>query len=370
MAEEHSQPDGYPIDGATEVEPASVETPPPRKRGCLRVGCLIVLGGFLCIVLAGRLFSLLEPPWRLATGWWSFLARWHEAGGAILWNDVALAGCLLLILGVGGHSFARWIARSRDFDGWRGGTTAKSVAGLLTASVAGIALLGIAHQVFWIATSKSRMTESVWRDMIQRSETRSRLREVSTGLEAYLEAHGEFPVGGMFRDDGTPMHSWATKLLPFLSDETEALAAGIDLHSPWNSDANREAMQQHVRQLNVKRKGADKTEDGYATSRFAANSHLLRSNQAFRIADVSDGLSETVFLGDVRFRHKAWGDPTNTRDLTLGINQRADGFGSEFIGVATFLMGDGSVRFLSERTDPAVLKALATPNGGESAGDF
>ncbi len=369
MAREHLPPDSQPVVEAIEVQPVSSESP-PRKRGCQRIGFLTMLGGFVFLLLANGLLSLLEPPWRLATGWWSFLARWREAGGEILWNDVAFATCLLLILGIGGHSFARWIARSREFERWGSRSTAKSVAAVLTASVAGIALLGITHQLFWIRTSKSRMTESTWRDMIQRSENKSRLREVSKGLEAYGEAHGDFPVRGMFHDDGTPMHSWSTQLLPFLSDETEALAADIDLHSPWNSDANREAMQQHVGLLNVKREGVDKTADGYATSRFAANSQLFRPHQTLRLADVSDGLTDTVFVGDVRFRHKAWGDPTNTRDLTLGINQRADGFGSEFIGAATFLMGDGSVRFLSERTDPTVLKALATPDGGEPAGDF
>lgn len=35
----------------------------------------------------------------------------------------------------------------------------------------------------------------------------------------------------------------------------------------------------------------------------------------------------------------------------------------------TFVMADGSVRFVSERISPAVLRALATPRGGELVGD-
>jgi hypothetical protein len=33
-------------------------------------------------------------------------------------------------------------------------------------------------------------------------------------------------------------------------------------------------------------------------------------------------------------------------------------------------LADGSVRFVSENIDPAVLKALATPAGGEMIGEF
>ena len=34
------------------------------------------------------------------------------------------------------------------------------------------------------------------------------------------------------------------------------------------------------------------------------------------------------------------------------------------------LMADGSVRFLSAQTDPALLKKLATVDGGEAVGDY
>ena len=356
------------MEDQAETELIHIE-PSSRKGGCRMIGCLFLFGGFFCLILASSLWMvvlpLLEPPWRLATGWWSFLNRWRSTGGAVVWSDLALASVLLAALTAGSHWLARWIARHQEVASWKFRTTAKSVGAVLAVSLAGIALLGIAHQIFWIATSKSRMTHSTGHEIRGRMQSQNYLRGIALTLHEYERLHREFPPGGSFGEDGRPNHSWVTFLLPYWSEETGGLVDEIDPDVPWDSDINRPAMQKSVRLLNVHSQGPSHTSDGYATSHFAANSFLFWPNQSMTKSDVSDGIANTVFLGDVRFRHKAWGDPTNTRDLTLGINQHADGFGSNFAGGAHFLLGDGSVRFFSDKTDPAVLEAFATPAGGE-----
>ena len=85
-------------------------------------------------------------------------------------------------------------------------------------------------------------------------------------------------------------------------------------------------------------------------------------------ADIADGASDTIALMGVERRLGAWGagGDATVRPLTKKpyING-PDGFGSGqpdgmFVGMA-----DGSVRFLSQDIDPAVLEALATIHGGE-----
>ena len=87
----------------------------------------------------------------------------------------------------------------------------------------------------------------------------------------------------------------------------------------------------------------------------------------FRVARllVTDGTSNTVFAGEVKGTFRPWGDVINWRDLRLGINVSPDGFGGPFKGGCNLLLGDGSVRFVSDGISPEVLKALSTPKGNE-----
>jgi prepilin-type processing-associated H-X9-DG protein len=86
-------------------------------------------------------------------------------------------------------------------------------------------------------------------------------------------------------------------------------------------------------------------------------------------ASITDGPANTILAGEINSNFTPWGHPVNWRDPAKGLNQVPDGFGGppSRNGV-TFLMADGSVRFLHNRTSPEVLKALSTPAAGDGAG--
>ena len=77
---------------------------------------------------------------------------------------------------------------------------------------------------------------------------------------------------------------------------------------------------------------------------------------AMRPKDVTDGLSNTIFAGEVADHFQPWGNPINWRDPAKGINASPDGFGSPWPGGGLFPLMDGSVSFLNNAIDPAVLK--------------
>jgi hypothetical protein len=109
---------------------------------------------------------------------------------------------------------------------------------------------------------------------------------------------------------------------------------------------------------------------GYALTHYAGNSHVLKKNEALSLSDFTDGASSTVLAGDVSAGYQPWGSPENTRDPAAGLGASPTQFGSVHVGICQFLMGDGSVRAVSENVSPGVLKAIATPDGKEPAVDF
>ena len=65
-------------------------------------------------------------------------------------------------------------------------------------------------------------------------------------------------------------------------------------------------------------------------------------------------------------RPRPWGDPVNWRDPALGISHSADGFGGPFENVTQFVFADGHTHAISNKIDPAVLRALCTPAAGDA----
>jgi prepilin-type N-terminal cleavage/methylation domain-containing protein len=110
-----------------------------------------------------------------------------------------------------------------------------------------------------------------------------------------------------------------------------------------------------------------------------ANTGILYMGSGTRVADVSDGLSNTFLVGEQSWDdglHMSWPRSTSggstaemsycCRNLRYTLNSIKSGnlndisFGSEHPGGAQFLLGDGSVSFLSENTQLTILQAAAT----------
>ena len=124
---------------------------------------------------------------------------------------------------------------------------------------------------------------------------------------------------------------------------------------------------------------------------WSANTSSLRSafgiNRSARIADIKDGTSNTMLLIETPQQKDSTSfGPflqafTHTHFICTynrGINERykdkpypyAWGAGSKHTGGCQTLLGDGSVRFLSENIDRSLLRALESIRGGEVLGEF
>jgi prepilin-type processing-associated H-X9-DG protein len=192
--------------------------------------------------------------------------------------------------------------------------------------------------------------------------------------------------------------SWVVPLLPLFDQrlqDTASVYAQIDLSAPW--DAERHAAPARER-LTVLRCLGNPPEhgDGPAVTQYVGaggvgpdaatlpltlppagwppiappRAGCFRYDAPTPYAAITDGLSHSILFAEVSAELGPWlrGGPATVRTLDDGLATRAIGTGGQFggnhPGGANFAFADHSVRFLTDRTDPEVLKGLFTIAGG------
>ncbi|TWU14753.1 hypothetical protein CA54_36220 [Symmachiella macrocystis] len=208
--------------------------------------------------------------------------------------------------------------------------------------------------------------------------TETRLETIGTAIDRFYDRQRQFPAGGTFLEQpgakDRPMHGWMTALLPYMG--YEQLHKKINPSLPFDDAVNATALRTQVPEFLVA--GVEQTTsiNQYAAAHFAgvggqekdANGDTVhfgvfdKNSTVFR-QDVSDGLSNTLMAGQIPGNYPAWGEPSNWRRISQGLNRDQRGFGSPGGGDVLFLMADGSVRSLAADTDPRVLHSMSTRDG-------
>jgi prepilin-type N-terminal cleavage/methylation domain-containing protein len=255
---------------------------------------------------------------------------------------------------------------------------------------------------------------------------KNNLKQIGLALQSCHDAKGAFPVG--YYDptpwpqlDNGPGWGWGAYLLPYLEQDSlfRQINFDLDVGDPANAQARTTFLKvffcpsdELVNPITVTDGGsiswllaqasyvACNGNDG--VDDFTTPPHtgaFVRATKGYRIADVTDGLSNTLFVGDrtARLSYCTWaGGPTGALNPFL---QEPGNFGAEitllmchagstgpnspdvFDADSTFsphrtgvpfVFGDGSVHFLVNSISIPTWMALATLAGGEpiSAGDY
>ncbi len=298
----------------------------------------------------------------LLIGWAQFLIRvvpqldmdWRT-------SLAALIVFILSTLGVHWFAQAAWKARG-SVHHWKFNWSLSAILIVIVSFAAGICMIGVTHQTGWLLTSKQPaivVTEKVPYQMNKSS--RDQIRCLLLGLNNADE----------FSNSAGHKHSWATlAILGTWYSGCNDSGECIDLNLPWNDPKNRPLFRCTVNLLiNPEFPGAPiRDADGYGLAQYAGNSRALENGAIRPFKQFADGTANTLLIGEVNANFRPWGDPANVRDPARGINRSPHGFGGPpGTHGALFGMADGSVRFVSERVTPAVLRALATSDGGEPA---
>lgn len=341
---------------------------------------VLTLAGFMACLGVMLPFVI---GYHLLFGWVAYLKRVLSTQTLVIsqlvWLIVFLAlivVALHLLLKQGYH----WSQRLQStepgvvpLNSWPKQWTCSVLLFLLILVGSGLAVMEIGRQVWSMTTGDERLVTAYNSyNAARRSVSKNNLKQIGLALHNYHEFNDRLPPGGIFDRAGQPQHSWITQILPYT--DHASLYHKIDFQQPWTAEANRQPFQTKVNLFEIPNRSSternQKQLNGYMPADYAANAHIMNVNSGLNFKEIKDGLSNTLLVGEVNSGVKAWGDPTNFRDPILGVNDDPRGFRGANEGGAHFLLGDGSVRFINENIDPAVLKALATPNGGEDVSDF
>ena len=321
----------------------------------------------MLIVVAS--YATWEAAVAIVFGWASFIARVLPQV-RVYWPTIIMGVTAFSLFTVGLHWFLAQFRRAETPDGealprrWKFRWSAAIVAMVVVAFAAGISLVGIVHQVGWLANSQEPLVgETI--DGWLADDPRNSMKFVNLGILNTADVNdGRCPPSATFSPDGEPLHSWETAILPY----TTVMTRDIDKTQPWNAAVNQKYFKCVIPFFinTAFRAPALEDDEGYGLNHFSANRRLFTPEERVRFDEIKDGAANTIMMGEVNSDFSPWGRPNNVRDPAAGINRGPGTFGGPpNRGGAYFSMADGSVRLIAEDIDPAVLKALSTPAGGD-----
>ena len=196
------------------------------------------------------------------------------------------------------------------------------------------------------------------REAARRSQSSNNLKQIGLALHNYHDVFGSFPPAVVTNEDGKPLYSGRVLLLPFLNQQ--AIYNQFDKEKAWNSPENT-ALSQTVIPIFVDPSSATLPAGQTDYLFVSGKGAVFEAGKTTKISDITDGLSNTVVVVEVKNSGINWAEP---RDLTIGQPMSLPA--GNHPGGNNVLFGDGSVRFMSKSTGTTVIRSMATKDGGES----
>ena len=195
------------------------------------------------------------------------------------------------------------------------------------------------------------------REAARRMQSTNHVKQIVLALHNYHDVYGSFPPAIVTSDTGQPLYSGRVLLLPFM--EQSALYDQFDKTQAWDSPANSAISQTTILTFTDPSGGTQtpgRTDYLFVTGRGT----IFEGDRATKISEVTDGLSNTVIIVEVRNSGVNWAEP---RDLA--IEQPMALPAGNHPGGNVVGLGDGSVRFLSKTVSQSDVRGAATMAGGE-----
>lgn len=215
----------------------------------------------------------------------------------------------------------------------------------------------------------------------RRTQCRHQLRMIYLAMKAWHDREGRLPDTNIAEPDQPPL-SWRVALLPDL--DQPILRRKYDDERSWDDTANLEVAKQSFMGFLCPGEIEMRDEHGHwFTSYFLITGPktAFPRGKGISFDAITDGRSQTLLVTEAGGQNIVWTEP---RDLDVArdpisvshltwthqptpspgiLSSYHTGRGAHAV------FADGSVKFISEQIDPAVLKALTTSTGGETIPD-
>ncbi len=251
------------------------------------------------------------------------------------------------------------------------------------------------------------------REAARRSTCKNNLKQIGIALHNYHDTHNVLPPGGIAWDSATyggSMWDWSAMILPFVEQSAVYDRLNVGNRKIWFGSGTESIMTDPAstsfvnvplamfrcpsdtgpgltNNFNNTTSGVQAPTSNYVancTSRFvqdtgyrggAYENGIFYNNSKINFRDVSDGLSNTIFVGERAYQlgnvtfdastlyfiydsNRYWAGRNSWFSLRAPINgvfaataSRQEGLSSVHSGGVQVVMGDGAVRFISENID-------------------
>ena len=197
------------------------------------------------------------------------------------------------------------------------------------------------------------------RDSARRAWCVNNLKQLGLAMHNYHASNECLPPAAITDKNGKPLLSWRVALLPYI--ECSDLYNRFHLDEPWDSPHNLTLLNAMPSYFKCPSDPDPKPGMTNYVAVIGPSTCFRPDFQPVRFADITDGTSNTLLLGESR-RAVPW---TKPEDLRFDQNIPFSGLGSAHNSGFNALLADGSVKFLKNTISPAVFNALLTRNGGE-----
>lgn len=203
------------------------------------------------------------------------------------------------------------------------------------------------------------------REPARRSLCLNRMRLIASALLQYELVHGTLPPAYTVDAEGHRLHSWRALILPFVEEET--LYESIDLTKPWDDPVNAKARETL---LEIYECPSALPKPGTTTYLAVAGEHcVFRGAEPRELDEVTDGPAQTIAVVDVPEDDAVhWMSPEDIDVDALATYDAETKSQHGSVRLAAFL--DGHVQPLPKEIDGAVVRALATIDGGEDLAEW